>query len=551
MKKNFFIYLFAALVNMINANYSNASPAENNVDHKNKNDNSAYSGTEVVTPEKFGAIGDGGVHKLSTVYKSLSEAQKVYPGVTDLDVTLDGAALQKAVDYVSEKGGGEVDAEKKYTINYPIITRDNVTIDGKTTGSIYNDRSRSKYVLRWAFFLGDHHATAFNPEGSKDGSYQLYDVDGSITSGQDYVQLAKASDASSFKVGQLIMVISSSKRQQNGATFLPFHITICKIKQIAGIKLSFEYPIDEDVSSAQVAANGSIDQVMGINFAGVQNVTIKNLTIDADQITGRTYGYNCHLDHIQLNNGVTHLIGCNALCHSSITNISGTFSWRCIEIKTGTSDLLVKNIKASYKPVSDTSECRGIISTGEYNRNITIDSFSIDCGNAKIMQPLITIQARKATISNGVIYCKSQQNSFVKFFNERYVPDPKLGCYGNKIINVKFYGSENMKNVLALGDNPNKQGGNNNTQPGKQRTFNAKANGGADDEREQGPYDVPPTSNLIENCVFDGGSPSSFASINGGSDNVIRNCTFTKAKIKNREGANNSLIDNKEASGNN
>src|SRR5215471_15924136 len=108
MKKNFFIYLFAVLVNIIYVNCSNASPVENNANQKNKSQNSIRSSTDlVVTPEKFGATGDGSVHKLSTVYKSLSEAQKAYPGVTDLDVTLDGAALQKAVDYVNEKGGGE------------------------------------------------------------------------------------------------------------------------------------------------------------------------------------------------------------------------------------------------------------------------------------------------------------------------------------------------------------------------------------------------------------------------------------------------------------
>ncbi|WP_233496290.1 hypothetical protein [Pantoea sp. 3_1284] len=49
-----------------------------------------------VTPEQFGAIGDGKAHPLSERYGTLAAAQAVYPFVTALTQTIDWAACQKA-----------------------------------------------------------------------------------------------------------------------------------------------------------------------------------------------------------------------------------------------------------------------------------------------------------------------------------------------------------------------------------------------------------------------------------------------------------------------
>lgn len=52
-----------------------------------------------VTPEQFGAIGDGTVHPLSERYSSLAAAQAVYPHVTSLTQAIDWAACQAAENY--------------------------------------------------------------------------------------------------------------------------------------------------------------------------------------------------------------------------------------------------------------------------------------------------------------------------------------------------------------------------------------------------------------------------------------------------------------------
>lgn len=56
-----------------------------------------------VTPEQFGAIGDGTVHQLSERYSTLAAAQAVYPFVTALTQTIDWASCQAAENYARGK----------------------------------------------------------------------------------------------------------------------------------------------------------------------------------------------------------------------------------------------------------------------------------------------------------------------------------------------------------------------------------------------------------------------------------------------------------------
>lgn len=56
-----------------------------------------------VTPELFGAIGDGTAHPLSERYTTLASAQAIYPFVTALTQTIDWAACQAADNYARGK----------------------------------------------------------------------------------------------------------------------------------------------------------------------------------------------------------------------------------------------------------------------------------------------------------------------------------------------------------------------------------------------------------------------------------------------------------------
>jgi hypothetical protein len=170
--------------------------------------------------------------------------------------------------------------------------------------------------------------------------------------------------------------------------------------------------------------------------------------------------------------------------------------------------------------------CIDVISLGQYNRNIIIDSFNIDIGDQRLSHALIDLHARKATISNGIINCRNQAKPFLKLFNERYVNDPKFGCYANTIRNVKFYGGASAKTVMEIGDDPNE-----NNQDKKQ---NQTADDDDDISAKNIPYttNVAPTANIVEYCLFDGGSQTTSADLNQGQQNIVRNCVFPKAKLK-------------------
>lgn len=523
-----------------------------------KTSNNSFVSEVFVTPEQFGAIGDGRLHKLSEKYRSINEAKTDYPFVENLDITIDGAAFQKAVDMASLKAGTVI-AVKNYLINFPILTKSNVIIDGKGTGKIINDRTAERTTHRFAFYFGDYQPLAFNKEGNNDAGFNLYQLKNGVRAGQDFVQLAKLSDAGAFKIGQLVMVSSLFKRTQGSKKILlPYHITVCKIVNIESGKLSFEYPFDETLDSAEVAANGNFDPQTGINFEGVQNVTLRNMFFDAEHITGRTYAYNCHLENLTIDNAVR-VIGVNAFSRSSMSNIKGNFGWRGIEIKTGSHHLLMKNISISYKSIHGYKGVTDMMSAGQYCREITLDSFTFNGGDASYRHALITLRARKTHLSNGVVEAYGQKKPFVEFANEKYVSDEKFGCFGNVLDQIRFISKPQMKILLEMGERPeDKKSGPSadlKVDELKEQNKNRKKDRQEDDMEDDKsetigmPFltDIPPSDNKIINCYFNTGNPESVIDLNEGRRNIITDCIIKNIKIRflNDFENNNTVLRNK------
>lgn len=466
----------------------------------------ADTGLQLVTPEQFGAIGDGKIRLLSSAFKTIDEARKVYPSAKDLDITIDGAAFQKAVDFIYDAGGGTILCEKNYAINFPIETKNNVTIDGNGKGNIYNDCSRKKYGHDIAFFVGNHHPVAFNPNAEIPNSYKIYECAAPVSAGDRSISLKQFEKVKNeFEIGQIVWLTSQKTFYQRSYAWYMDQSFACKITDIKAGRLYFEYPIEETIPAAQIAANGGRDRFMEIDFKAVQNLTIKNLNINAGSLTNHTWGYKCLFENLNLVN-TTHLIVLNSLNHSIIRNIKGTYYNRCIEVKSGAEHLLISNIQATFKAPDGIDTSIGIISTGEYNRKIVIDSFYIDMKNSRCNQALITIQAREATIRNGTIISPNHNKAFIKFYNDYNVSNPKLAAFGNNIENIHFKGSTGMPFLIIVGE-PDQfalrmQKEKNATQP------------------------QWPNSNTITACTFQGGNSTSKLALYGGSNNTIDSCFF-------------------------
>src|SRR5262249_2026700 len=119
--------------------------------------------------------------------------------------------------------------------------------------------------------------------------------------------------------------------------------------------------------------------------------------------------------------------------------------------------------------------------------------------------------------------CKNQTKPFLNLYNERYVNDPKFGCYANIIRSVKFFGGASLKSIMNIGEDEDDD---------NDRTKNPNKE---DDElTSNGPFtaNIPPAANIVEDCLFDGGSQTSFAFLNDGQNNVLRNCVFTNGRLK-------------------
>ena len=85
--------------------------------------------TSSVSANRFGAANAGVSAPLSGVYRTLAEAQAVYPHATSLDDELDWCAIQAAVNYLDTQSGGVVElSADHYIVNKPITIENSVRV---------------------------------------------------------------------------------------------------------------------------------------------------------------------------------------------------------------------------------------------------------------------------------------------------------------------------------------------------------------------------------------------------------------------------------------
>lgn len=101
-------------------------------------------GGGTVTPEQFGAFGDGGSHPLSSVYGTLAAAQEVYPAATSLTQQIDYCAVIKAINTLIAAGGGTLSlGPKQY-----IMTASGGTVADQIILPVANPDSRTGTPIR-------------------------------------------------------------------------------------------------------------------------------------------------------------------------------------------------------------------------------------------------------------------------------------------------------------------------------------------------------------------------------------------------------------------
>lgn len=113
------------------------------------------SGRTNVSAKDFGAIGDGVSRPLSTLFASLSDAQAVHPSAASLTYELDGVAIQTAINYLRDSGGGTLYLPRgTYICNTEILLPQSSVFDGTVSQqvSIFGEGNGTK--LKWNSDLG-------------------------------------------------------------------------------------------------------------------------------------------------------------------------------------------------------------------------------------------------------------------------------------------------------------------------------------------------------------------------------------------------------------
>ena len=106
-----------------------------------------------VTPQNFGAIGDGTLHPLSERFSSLAAAKLVYPHATSLTDSIDWAAIQAAHDY-AYANKRSVNIISRYYVNKPVALNpvaefhgDDLSMKlGNSTSLIIETTAKSAFV---------------------------------------------------------------------------------------------------------------------------------------------------------------------------------------------------------------------------------------------------------------------------------------------------------------------------------------------------------------------------------------------------------------------
>ncbi|MFV4760111.1 phage head-binding domain-containing protein [Citrobacter freundii] len=110
---------------------------------------------DFISAKDFGAIGDGQYHELNEFYSTLSDAQEVYPFVTDLTQTIDYAGIQAAIN----SGRDVIVPSGIYYINKSLNMSASNTIAGETNTEINRPSTFLSIVGNIACF---HYGNVFN-----------------------------------------------------------------------------------------------------------------------------------------------------------------------------------------------------------------------------------------------------------------------------------------------------------------------------------------------------------------------------------------------------
>jgi hypothetical protein len=352
-------------------------------------------------------------------------------GIVHDDATDNTDIIQALVDAMSARGGGTILwAPGIARVSEEIVMRDDVWIIGMDeTSGIRNVNASGVSNNESPLRLGYWHPS-FNgvrPIGSPNPytrEIDRYLANAVVTEGSMSVTLATAADAGNFVVGEIAYLRSQEAYSQTSTGVdieIPLQNTLVRILSAnAGTGVvTFENPAGFDSATAPYLCriqDGAGDSYGDVYF--VQRVRVERMKMIGRVAMGNNNPgmYDCHFRDIT--GDVTHIVQANGFVRSSLDGFRGTFNQRLVEAKFCAHDSYVKNIIAAAPDAA--AEGVGMISIGEYCRNITVSDFLVlaplwgtTSGHVLQLQP-----GKDCRILNGKVFANGSVNAAVNFYGD-------------------------------------------------------------------------------------------------------------------------------------
>lgn len=324
------------------------------------------------------------------------------------DANSNRVIMQNTLDWLASEGqGGRITlaSEGHMTIDRPIDMRDRVIIDGR--GALVDnvlDRNAegASYLTDACFLLGIMSEQTTNRHDFQPAV--------EIVKGSNLVTFSNPAATAGYAVGDVIRAIHAMETAGDGSKILLDH-EFNRVKSIVGGVLELEYPWGiaiEDAGAGTMGVDPTGAWVANYSYrvSGPKGVTgdtgtpifildraeLHDLrmkmsgfdgTSNASHFTGRAGFFACHLSKITQEGVCYNGIYGNAMTRSLIEDFSSPYWNRFLEIKVGTHNLVMRNLRGWKSSAGiNSTEQETLLSVGERAREVLIDGLDLDTGNS-------------------------------------------------------------------------------------------------------------------------------------------------------------------------
>ena len=372
------------------------------------------------------------------VQSESNEAAQITVNVKDYGAKGDGVtdnvdAFQAAEDFVSSKGGGTVYVPAGvYIVSKAFYHRNFVTLTGDGDKSIIRNKvSSPQGPDQFCIYIGNFAPSTYAECVHYDG-YGIY-------SGSTQLKLKSSSNASSFFVGQAVLVDSKSGFMSDDGHWKPYVALINRVKAIDvnnGI-ITLEDGVTTNIPDVQIAPTNKFISGIKNDTSKVyicQKPVIKNIRFESlGDWTMRFGVYKGWFENISVK--TTDVIGGNGFSYCTFKNIRAEFSQKVIEMAMYSHNSTVDGLTATWYDGAIDSAMKPLLKMGENQRDCSYSNLTINSGKGKYFGMCMRFEH---AFNNKIFNCYFQCPTIAQDGVELSASGDDSRVTGNEVSNNSF-----------------------------------------------------------------------------------------------------------------